>query len=111
MSKLNKLAGQSVSDLQWFLAEIDRLPDGPGTKAGVMEILCRMVGLRVYFSARVVLRAARVREVVRMLEGGATRRQARDRLMRRHQMGRSKAYQLIREALTVRGSATIADGD
>jgi hypothetical protein len=100
-----------ASDLQWLLSEIDRLPDGPGAKAGVMEILCRMVGLRVYFSKRVVLRAARVREVVRMLEGGATRAQARDRLMRRYQIGRTKAYALIQEALTVRGSATIADGD
>ncbi len=100
-----------VSDLEWLLHELDRLPDGPGAKAGVMDILCRMVGLRVYFSARVVLRAARVREVVRMLDGGATVRQERDRLMRRYQMGRSKAYKLIREALTVRRSVTIADGD
>lgn len=38
-----------ASDLQWLLSEIDRLPDGPGAKAGVMEILCRMVGLRVSF--------------------------------------------------------------
>lgn len=98
-----------MSDLEWLLHELDRLPDGPGAKAGVMDILCRMVGRRVYFSKRALLRAARVREVVRMLEANVKREEIRARLMRRYQMGRSKAYKLIREALTVRGLATIAD--
>ena len=46
-----------------------------------------------------------------MTSGEASDLQARDRLMRRYQIGRTKAYALIQEALTVRGSATIADGD
>lgn len=100
-----------VSDLEWLLAEIDRLPIDPLGKAAVIDTLCRLAGQRVYFSGRLLLRAARVREVVRMLNAGVTRAQARERLMRRYRMGRSKAYALIREALTVRGSATIADGD
>lgn len=99
-----------VSDLEWLLAEIDRLPDGPGAKSGVVELITRMAGRRVYFSERVVLRADRVREAVRLLESGAPRPQVRDRLMRRYQVGRTKAYKLIEQALTVRARSTNADG-
>lgn len=69
-----------VSDLEWLLAEIDRLPIDPLAKASVIDTLCRLAGQRVYFSGRLLLRAARVREVVRMLNAGVTRAQARERL-------------------------------
>lgn len=98
-----------VSDLEWLLAEIARLPDGPGAKDRFMQVIERMVGLRVYFSARVVLRAARVQEAARMLESGAPRAQVRERLMRRYQVGKTTAYKMIEQALTVRASAKSAD--
>lgn len=37
-----------VSDLQWLLAEIDRLPIDPLAKASVIDTLCRLAGQRVY---------------------------------------------------------------
>jgi hypothetical protein len=103
-------AGESVSDLQWFLAEIDRLPDGPGTKARVVDLLCSMAGTRLHLSKRVLLRAARVREAARLLDQGAPRAVIRDRLMQRYRIGRTKAYSLLSEALTVRVRAATADG-
>lgn len=102
MSKLSKLTGESVSDLQWFLAEIDRLPDGPGTKAAVLDLLVSMAGQRIYFSRHALLRSVRVAEVARWLDAGMTRTQARDRLIRKYAYGKTKCYEILNEARTVR---------
>ena len=99
-----------MPDLDHLLAEIDRLPDGPGTKARVMDLLCSMAGTRLHLSKRVLLRAARLREAVHLLDLGEPRAVIRDRLMRRYRIGRTKAYALISEAIAVRVRAATANG-
>lgn len=94
-----------VTDLEWLLAEVQRLDGCEATKARFMALLRGQVGRRIYFSHRCLVRPEQVAMAVRLLNEGVARPAVRDRLKAAHGLSTRHAYATISEALCMRDKA------
>lgn len=91
------------SPLQWFLAEIDRVPDGQLTGAKVRELLRAMAGRRMVISAGEIERRERIIQAATMLANGLPVSEVRARLPARSGIGKRTAERIVMRVLSLRG--------
>jgi hypothetical protein len=101
MSPIDHKCGPSP--LQWFLSEIDRVPDGQLTGAKVRELLRAMSGRRVVISAAEIERRERIIQAATMLANGLPVSEVRARLPARTGVSGRTARRLVTVVLTLRG--------
>lgn len=91
------------SPLQWFLAEIDRVPDGELTGAKVRELLRAMAGRRFTVSTAQFARIERMRQAEAMIANGLSVSEVRARLPIRASVSRRTAERIVMHVLSLRG--------
>lgn len=99
-----------ISDLEWLLRQIDLIPGCARTKAEVRRVLRTMAGRRIYFNRSVVSRPHEVAQALAFLATGRSVAETRDALMEHSRVSRTKAYELIKEALDQRGKVPDGNG-
>lgn len=83
------------SPLQWFLAEIDRVPDGELTGAKVRDLLRAMAGRRFTVSAAQFTRLERMRQAEAMIANGLPVSEVRARLPVRASVSKRTAERIV----------------
>lgn len=100
---------EEISDLQWLLAEIDRLPGCARTKEEVRRLLRQLSGHSIYFKRSLLVRDHEVAQALAFLSV-RTVAQTREALMEHARVSRRKAYYLIERALEVRAAQAVPGG-
>jgi len=93
-----------ASPLQWFLAEVDRVPAGQLTGAKVRELLRAMAGRRIVVSGAELDRLDRLQQAAAMLANGLPVAEVRARLPARVGVGKRTAERLVTQLLRSRGN-------
>ena len=91
-----------VSELQWFLTELERIDGCERTKAQVLRLVKRLEGQVIRFTHRELSRPDRVRRARELLDAGNCKTTVRDALVRSYGCSPRHAYDLIQEALNAR---------
>lgn len=92
-----------VSDLEWFLLEIERMDGCKATKARFVQLIKALAGQRIYLSARVLVRPDQVRRARELLDAGNPTPVVRERLRELYGCCPATAYNLISKAISERG--------
>lgn len=92
-----------VSDLEWFLLEIERMDGCKATKARFVQLIKALAGQRIYLSARVLVRPDQVRRARELLDAGNPTPVVRERLRELYGYCPATAYNLISKAISERG--------
>lgn len=95
-----------VTDLEWFLLELDRLDDAEFTRSRVAAIVRSFAGRRVYFAKSTLIRPESVKVALALIEAGCCVAATRDRLVDGgYCNSQDTAYRIVREAVDKRGKA------
>ena len=99
------------SPLQWFLAEIDRLPGNVLAKQEVRRILRRMVGQRMHLSRRDLVHPEMHRIARDLMAAGHSPKQTRKNLAVRSKCSHQTAGRIVTRALNARAEDASNDAD
>lgn len=91
-----------VSDLEWFVLEVQRINGCERTKAAVLELIKAQRGKVIRFTYRVLVRPDQVRRARQLIEAGNSTPTVRDALISAYGCSTRHAYNLIQEALNQR---------
>lgn len=92
-----------VSDLEWFLLEIQRIDGCERTKEKLMALVKAQAGRVIRFTSRALTRPDQVQRARELLEAGNPMPVVRDRLCALYHCAPRSAYRLIEKALQQRG--------
>lgn len=92
-----------VSDLEWFLLEVERMDGCERTKAQFIQLIKAQAGRVIRFSYRVLVRPDQVQRARELLDAGNPMPLVRDRLCDLYGLRHRAAYYLIARAIRERG--------
>lgn len=91
-----------VSDLEWFVLEVQRIDGCEATKAQVLRLIKAQAGRVIRFTHRVLTRPDQVQRARQLMDAGNCTATVRDALVCAYGCSTRHAYNLIQEALNQR---------
>ncbi len=101
--KLQFQRPDEVTDLEWFLLEVERMECCEVAKARFIQLIKAQAGRVIRFSYRVLVRPDQVRQARELLDAGNPMPLVRDRLCELYDCCPRTAYNLIGKAIRERG--------
>ena len=101
--KLQFQRPDEVTDLEWFLLEVERMDGCERTKAQLIQLIKSLAGRSIYLSYRALVRPDQVRRARELLDAGNPMPLVRDRLCELYDCCPRTAYNLIGKAIRERG--------
>lgn len=91
-----------VSDLEWFVLEVQRMEGCEVTKARMLELIKAQRGKVIRFTFRTLIKPEQVQRARQLIDAGNCTATVRDALICAYGCSRRHAYNLIQEALNQR---------